>query len=150
LRTAEALQALSGLSSLRFEAILEGDEIAKQGVQCKRKGDPAGIAISLHIYGNRSIAQEVGRRLSKAQIYLQHPSHIESHIEYDNPHYLKIPGRPTRTPLPSFIPAIQPKPLHPQRLDIADILGTLDQDQGLQSVNPNWRIRTKLLEYAPF
>lgn len=149
LRTAKVLQALSDLPSLRFEAVLEGDEIAKQGEHWKRKGNTAGIPVCVLIHGNKSMAQAVGRRLSKARIYLQHPNHLESHIEYDNPHYLKLPGRPSKNPVPPSIPIIQAKTLNLQGLEITDILENLGQDQGLQSVNGNWRIRTELLEYAP-
>ena len=145
-RSTKALQTLSDLSPIRLEAVFVGNDIISLGGQLPPKRATKSIPLYLNVYGSRQILEEVGKRLSKAHAYLQHPSFLESHITYENPHYFAVPGRPTVDQNASSEWRDQPTQSQHQGLDIINILETLDQDQGLQSEKTNPRIRTPLLE----
>ena len=142
-RTGEALQGLSHLSSIRVEAVLVGKGIATQN----RRGRIAleTIPFQINIYGCSNDVEIVGKVLSKARIYLQHPHHPLSHAFYMNPHYLEIPHRPTKEPiLPRSLS--EADKLHSQVWDVTKIIDSIGQDQGLETENTSLKISTPLLE----
>jgi len=62
----------------------------------KACGDRAGdisFLIDFNIYGLRSTKHEVGKLLSRRKLCLQQPLHLDSVIEYDNPHYFTRVGQ---------------------------------------------------------
>lgn len=146
--TTKALQALSDLSLLRFEAILVHGDLSKHSEQWESTKKEAGISVSINIYGPRDTAAEVGRRLSKAKTYLQHPRHLDSHIEYDNPHYFALPGRPMRSSLSSSAVLLQKNIEQLRIVDVAQVLEDPEHDKGLLHQIADCHIRTSLLEYV--
>lgn len=48
------------------------------------------ISIYLNLYGPPSISAQVGKTLSKADLFLQHPILLEKNVKYENPHYLNV------------------------------------------------------------
>jgi len=145
--TTKALRALSDLHPLRFEAILINGDLSKSSEQWKTTKE-VGISVSIEIYGPRKIAAEIGRRLSKANTYLQHPRHLDRYIEYDNPHYFALPGRPANG-VPIFSGVSRQEEVEQfQTVDIAQVLEDPEHDQGLLHQNADRHIRTPLLEYV--
>ena len=143
--TTRALQALAGLNSLRLQAILVGEEPKRPGQW--KKGKKAIIPVSINIYGSKKSMQEVGKRLSKAHIYLQHPICLDD-VQYSNPHYFVLPGTDQQhdSPLPS---SVGQGVRNPEIVDIDRLFEVVDHTQGLQVWNEDWQIRTPLLEYSP-
>ncbi|KAH6876382.1 SNF2 family N-terminal domain-containing protein [Thelonectria olida] len=74
--------------------------IAPQSSKEKEKGKASRLpdpqcSLRVVVYGTMGERSEVGRLLSDAGLYLQHPSPEEvelEHVEYFNPHYLLRPG----------------------------------------------------------
>jgi SWI/SNF-related matrix-associated actin-dependent regulator of chromatin subfamily A3 len=58
------------------------------------------MPVDIVIYGSPEIRKGVGRLLSAARIYLQHPCHQDPNTEYDNPHFLNLTDLSTMSTLP--------------------------------------------------
>lgn len=146
-RTTKILWGLSDLTPIRYEAFFAGHDLGKPKQQWKRKGNTIGITVSINIYGLREIANDVGRRLSKAGIYLQHPYYLDKNFEYDNPHYFKLPGRQAKEFTVCDSSPTRGAMRQPQVVNIVKIFESLDQGHGLQNQNVDSRIKTPLLWY---
>ncbi|KAF4535902.1 P-loop containing nucleoside triphosphate hydrolase [Lasiodiplodia theobromae] len=48
------------------------------------------ISIYLNLYGPPNISAQVGKTMSKAGLFLQHPILLEKDVKYENPHYLNV------------------------------------------------------------
>ena len=141
--TTKALQALVGLASLRLQAIVE-DGYLKRPAQQWKKGKGIIIPVSVNIYGSKEIMQDVGKRLSKASIYLQHPLHLDN-VHYRNPHYFVLPGKDQEHE--SYHPSsLEQEVEHPEVLDIGRLFEAIDHTQNLQVWSADRQIRTPLLE----
>lgn len=110
------------------------------------------VPLLLVLYGGRGRAQVIGRSLSNARIYLQHPISIESDIPYENPHYYqatttaKLIGSINATNIAQ--PVVQTA-LPPQSI-IEEVFQTLEREKPLLQVEPDIRVHTKLLPYVKF
>ncbi|KAK2792535.1 hypothetical protein FQN51_001653 [Onygenales sp. PD_10] len=82
--TTMTLQSLEDLESPRFQAVTQRQTDAKRRSNI--------IEISVNIYGRMKHIWEVGLRLRGMKRHLQHPDRIDPGLEYDNPHFLKLPG----------------------------------------------------------
>ena len=141
--TTRALQTLGGLALLRFQAILE-DGYLKGPAQRWKKGKRTIIPVSINIYGSKELVQDVGKRLSKAHIYLQHPLHRDN-VQYCNPHYFVLPGKDQE--YESYHPSPSEQDVQsPGVVNIDRLFEVIDHTQGLQVWNADWQIRTPLLE----
>jgi hypothetical protein len=103
--------------------------------------------VDINVYGFKDVAQIVGKRLSKAPIYLQHPHRLDDNIEYDNPHYFRAPGQPTPRPgtVMTMICPEKPMQLASRSPDISTVFDSLTRHRFLQQVKEDSRIRTPLL-----
>jgi SWI/SNF-related matrix-associated actin-dependent regulator of chromatin subfamily A3 len=146
-RTTGIFQRLSDLAMIRFEALLDSNDAGKTGKQWKKKGETIGFVISVNIYGSRNIAQEVGKRLSKAGAFLQHPCHLDKGIEYDNPHFFKLPNRKTIAPPVCMVSQCRQASSEAQAPQVSRILDSLDHGAALQDINAGAMVRSKLLRY---
>ena len=145
-RTAAALQTLRDFSSIRLEAVFVGGDSNKPAQQHK-KGKKVIFSISIDVFGPEKIIQAVGKRLSKAHTYLQHPINLDSGIPYSNPHYYAIPGVRNETNLyvsPVSATEHQQAPI----LDIAKVFEEVDHTRRLLSQNVDGHVKTPLLEYG--
>lgn len=116
------------------------------------------IAVSINIYGDSSIQNQVGTSLSSAQLYLQHPDFLETGCEYDNPHFVSIPG--VRPSLASSSPdkkksratsKFSPEPESDQnnfQNEIAVVFNSLTRAKCLKRLEADMRIKTPLLRYV--
>ncbi|KAK2745993.1 hypothetical protein FQN55_005815 [Onygenales sp. PD_40] len=82
--TTMTLQSLEDLGSPRFQAVTQKQTDAKRRSNI--------IEISVNIYGRMKHIWEVGLRLRGMKRHLQHPDRIDPGLEYDNPHFLRLPG----------------------------------------------------------
>lgn len=50
----------------------------------------AAIRVDIHVYGLGNLRNQIGRQLSKGNLFLQHPDMCRPGIRYDNPHILRF------------------------------------------------------------
>lgn len=50
----------------------------------------AAIRVNIHVYGLENLRDQIGRQLSKGNLFLQHPDMCRPGIRYDNPHILRF------------------------------------------------------------
>lgn len=141
--TTRALQALADISSLRLQAVLDGEEPNCPGHQ-RGKGKDSIMPVSINIYGGKEVMQEVGKRLAKVHIYLQHPIYLDK-VQYSNPHYFVLPG--TDQEHDSYLPPPGQGVRKSEVVDIDRLFEELDHTQGLHIWNADSQIRTPLLEH---
>lgn len=90
-RITKALDSIIDLPSVQLEALV--DLVALRETMCRAiKASDATIRVNINVYGTREARKEVGDRLSRSKIYLQHPDQIRGASIYDNPHVLQLPG----------------------------------------------------------
>ena len=146
-RTTVALRLLQDLPSIRLEAIFS-DGYCDRPDQLHRKGNKTVFPISINIYGSEKVAQEMGRRLSKAHTYLQHPIRSDSEIPYNNPHYYALPG--AREADAYSAPYSETQDLQAPVVDMTKLFEELEHTRRLPSWNADCHLRTPLLEYGSF
>lgn len=146
-RTTVALRTVQDLPSIRLEAIFS-DGYCDRPDQLHRKGNKTIFSISINIYGSEKVAQETGRRLSKAHTYLQHPLCSNSDISYDNPHYYAVPG--AREAEAYSAPYSEREDQQAPAIDMTKLFEELEHTRRLPSWNVNCHLRTPLLEYGSF
>ena len=146
-RTTVALRLLQDLPSIRLEAVF-GDGYCDRADQLRRKGNKTIFPISINIYGSKEIAQESGRKLSKAHTYLQHPIRSDIDIPYQNPHYYAIPG--AREADPYSAPYPEREDQQAPVVNMTKLFEELENTRTLPSWNVDCHLRTPLLEYGSF
>jgi SWI/SNF-related matrix-associated actin-dependent regulator of chromatin subfamily A3 len=93
-RTTKALDGIIDLPSVQLEALV--DLVALRETMCRAiRASDATIRVNINVYGTREARKEVGDRLSRSKIYLQHPDQIRGVSIYDNPHVLQLPRMET-------------------------------------------------------
>ena len=147
-RTAAALQTLQDLPSIRLEAVL-GIGNSDRPYPQRTKGKKTIFSISIDLYGSEEIAQEVGKRLSKARIYLQHPVCLKSDVLYKNPHYYAIPGVQEAS-LSHIAPSAEREEQETPSVDIAKVFEEIEHTRQLASQDADSHIITPLLQYGSF
>lgn len=129
LRLSEALRALG--DDVRCYPFVTTKEWSLK-VSHFKNNSKTQISIYLNLYGPSSISAQVGKSLSKAGLFLQHPILLESNVKYENPHYLKISSlRYSRSALPTPPLESPTKTLKDPDL-ITSVLDDLDQQIHLQ------------------
>ena len=138
---------MQDLPSIRLEAIFS-DGYCDGPDQLHRKGNKRIFSISINVYGSEKVAQETGRRLSKAHTYLQHPICSNSNTPYDNPHYYAIPG--AREVEVYSAPYSEREDQQAPAIDMTKLFEELEHNRRLPSWNVNCHLKTSLLEYGSF
>ena len=149
-KTTEILRSLSDLEGLRFEAILESEMMDRPGQRWMKKGEVLGITVSINVYGPSSISNDVGKSLSNAGVYLQHPSSLDEHIEYNNPHYFQLPNRHTKWRTNAYSHQEPKASRRPKEVNIAEVFQSIGSGHDLQSINVTAQIKTPLLRLDSF
>lgn len=119
-RSITQLAALEALPFVRFEAAIDTGTVSKRRKVSSSKPEP--LNLSINIFGPKSTADDVGRRLSKASAFLQHPKTVPVGIEYYNPQFLVFPE--DDTDMKNFI-GITNTPAWAQRIKISDEVGDI-------------------------
>jgi SWI/SNF-related matrix-associated actin-dependent regulator of chromatin subfamily A3 len=97
--TSKILRDLSSFDSCRTQVFIgESSRISLHGAR-KDAGKERFMQVDIVIYGSPEIRKSVGRLLSAARIYLQHPCHQDPNTEYDNPHFLDLTDLSTTSTL---------------------------------------------------
>ena len=127
------LRDIEDLGGIRYEAFVTAEDFTVSITAWKRKGKAVDFPLEIVLYGSLQIRDDIGKRLSDAEIYLQHPRCCSNEAEYDNPHYLKI-GRVRRPALQLLSPSLTPLGT-PERLalniEFNGLLDCLDQQENL-------------------
>lgn len=145
-RTTKPLRALLKLKLIRFQAFPAVDGSTREELIWKRKGKVMGITVNIYVYGCRDIYDRAGKILSGSGIYLQHPDHLEENIEYDNPHFLKLPGQRILTRNGFQMTHHSGGGLNDSLdVDINNILDMLKRPKCLYLAHIDSRVRTSLL-----
>ncbi|KAH8812889.1 SNF2 family N-terminal domain-containing protein [Xylogone sp. PMI_703] len=115
------------------------------------------VAVNINIYGDSSIYDEVGRNLSSAKLYLQHPDILGTGYEYNNPHVVSIPNvlpNLTNSSLEkknsrpgSELPTEPESTLNDFQNEIAVVFSSLTRASYLKRVEADIRIKTPLLSH---
>ncbi|KAI9778366.1 MAG: hypothetical protein M1839_008154 [Geoglossum umbratile] len=145
-KTSHALRALNDLDSIHYEVYVAPNEWAENILSFKNIGKAACITVELNIFGPVGKSHAVGKVLSKAGIYLQHPRLLDGHIQYENPHFITFPHlslSSSRLLTPSLTPDSEISPLS---TDISSVLDSLDQRGHLRRVDIDARITSTLLK----
>jgi len=115
-------------------------------------------SVRIVVYGVRSEGISVGRLLSNAGLYFQHPSTTElyRHVDYWNPHYLLRPGSQmpklgslsVSSNVNNVTTTESIDEVHKSRF--MQIFNTANGSSGLQHLTPSPRLKTKLKELVSF
>jgi hypothetical protein len=143
--TSETLQDISDLSPVSFQAVLTSNDITKYRSQFTRSGEATGFGVSLNIFGPRKHASLIGKALSKRGTFLQLPYLLPEGIEYENPHYFKVPsGKPAALPKSSTVETYS----QTTETEMSSILNSLDHRMELQRMNADASVLTVLMRYC--
>lgn len=139
--TARALSAVAEISGCEVDLFLSGTEFRSLRNNFK-SGKRIQFAILAQFCGPPQAADEVGRILSKARLYLQDPiPHRQGVSRYDNPHRLNFgDSADTITPRPDAHSLLND---HEQEFET--ILRNLDHNAELTSETPTSAIVTAKL-----
>lgn len=154
----KALLLLFNSSRARMQAlIITPFKFASDLGRRKRpSGSTQKLDIVINIYGIQAHTTLVGRFLSEAGIFLQHPKFPEPGHMYKNPHFLSRPGALvlfTESTLTGGITAVKAteKCLETEPLanttDLSKIFDGLWEASTLGEHNGDWRLLTPLLRY---
>jgi SWI/SNF-related matrix-associated actin-dependent regulator of chromatin subfamily A3 len=136
--TSKVLQDLSSFDSCRTQVFVgEGSRIFLHGAP-KDVGKERFMPVDIVIYGSPEIRKSVGRLLSAARIYLQHPCHQDPNTEYDNPHYLDLTDLSTTSTLPRRISGSHTP------LDVSETPTTSSGEPGEGNITIGDALQTKL------
>jgi SWI/SNF-related matrix-associated actin-dependent regulator of chromatin subfamily A3 len=162
--TSGTLQSIIDLPDYYFKAYIlveHWSDLVERGTNPNRA---MYISVDVVLYGLEEIRDTVGKLLSTARAYLQHPCYQESGTFYDNPHFLKLtdllhPSQPAGPALPKIhLPQINPVLLPATetsadrdsesaqvRRKIATVFNTLTRSKHLKRLEADIRINTPLL-----
>ena len=88
-KVCQDIKALLAGRDLRLQAYVSREEWTHTGQQWEREKAAAVVNFDLNIYGSRKDANDVGKILSSAMLFLQRPLYgIGGNVVYYNPHYL--------------------------------------------------------------
>lgn len=148
-KTSNALPVLDQIEAIRYDVYALADSW-RQGIQ--RAKDTSSIALmdlELMISGPTAQSQIVGRVLSKAGLYLQHPRFLPDDMPYDNPHYIRFSGYPDQLPeFDASSTTFKAEDIKSQALAIDSIFENLDQREHLKAVHIDRKfVTTELQRY---
>jgi SWI/SNF-related matrix-associated actin-dependent regulator of chromatin subfamily A3 len=148
-KTTNVLWAVEELRDVRYEVFVGVETFSTGIITWAKKGRAVDFSVEIVIYGNRQLGDQVGRILSDAEIYLQHPRCCDDYTKYNNQHYVKFKVRkPDLQPLAHSLT----RPNTPEQLapafQIGTMLNCLDQQGNLSDGEIDRRIKTSLLRYT--
>ena len=105
--------------------------------------------LELTISGPTRKGQDVGKVLSKAGLYLQHPRFLPDDMPYDNPHYIRFSGYADQSPeFHASSTTLKLEDIKPQALAIDSVFENLDQRGHLKAIHIDKKfVTTELQRY---
>jgi SWI/SNF-related matrix-associated actin-dependent regulator of chromatin subfamily A3 len=143
--------ALAGLSEQRFEIQFEvfaNIRAVRETISKVTKEKDAIVRVQINVYGNPSVAEKIGRELSKANIYLQCPDYIPAGVSYDNPHILKLQSFQATEPTPqqqTNQQSTETESAKDLKQVISDVYSSLTRNNNLEGLEGDERLETQLL-----
>lgn len=144
----QALNNITGQQYMLDFEVFAPVRAIRETISRATKEKDAIVRVQISIYALPSIAQDVGRELSKMKIYLQRPDYIRGGAAYDNPHELKLVHRPSS----GIDPMIQAEDISSEKVasetlkqTIADVYSSLTRDKNLKGLEGDERLKTRLL-----
>lgn len=134
-------------ASIRYEGLMDIVEWQETMQAWKKTGKAGNLTVDINVYGPLEDFEKVGRALSKARLYLQHPHHSTEGALYKNPHYLTFSNAPNlNLDVPTVaVSSTQGVPSVPQ-YSVSYALEDLHQREYLRQIEVDQRIRTPLLK----
>jgi SWI/SNF-related matrix-associated actin-dependent regulator of chromatin subfamily A3 len=147
-RTTKALDSIIDLPSVQLEVLV--DLVALRETMCRAiKASDATIRVNINVYGTREARKEVGDRLSRSKIYLQHPDQKRGASIYDNPHVLQLPGMEalSQSLKPDGVVESAPKADKAEQFKnaVSNVYASLKRSSHLNRMVGDNRLRTPLL-----
>jgi SWI/SNF-related matrix-associated actin-dependent regulator of chromatin subfamily A3 len=144
----KALDRIIDLPSVQFEALV--DLVALHETMCRAlRASDATIRVNINVYGMRETRKEVGDRLSRDKVYLQHPDQRRAASIYDNPHVLQLPGMKilNQNPKPDGVVESASKADEAEQFKnaVSNVFASLKRSSHLKRVVGDNRLRTTLL-----
>ena len=142
-KTGDGLRKLESLASVRYDAYVTVGEWLEHVRIWRADGKRTNLTIKVNVYGFTCDVDIVGKELSKASIYLQHPDHHDKQVKYDNPHFFKLPQ--------IEMPDLESSAATPSEIDFVDlhsVLETLDRNDSLKQAAIDHRVKTTLLPWV--
>ncbi|KAI9779018.1 MAG: hypothetical protein M1816_003778 [Peltula sp. TS41687] len=142
------LRCLRESASIRYEGFVDVAGWREQIQAWKRTGNAGILLADINVYGPQKDSEKVGRVLSKARLYLQHPHCSNDGVIYNNPHYLscsKTPG--LELDVPTAVTASVQGSLSRPQYSVTYALEDLDQQGDLPHVEVDGRVTTPLLTH---
>ena len=164
--TGQALRNVKDLFSTRFQAYSTAKDWDALLAREPKHDTKTIFRVDIVIYGSEEVRETVGKRLSSARIYLQHPCFQESDTEYDNPHFLRLERVPNLIASSDsfsdgFVPVdlqkqpnvafsenastLEQLPRNQVHRKIAGVLDSLTRSKNLKRLVGDIKILTKLL-----
>jgi hypothetical protein len=152
-KTTHVLWAIEELGHVRYQVFVGVETFSTSIITWANKGQAVNFLMEIIIYGSKQIRDQIGRKLSDAEIYLQHPRCCSDHAKYDNPHYLEF----KHSQKPDLPQQLCHSLTHPNNLgqsapnlQLSALLNSLDQHEKLCDGEIDGRIKTSLLRYPLF
>jgi SWI/SNF-related matrix-associated actin-dependent regulator of chromatin subfamily A3 len=163
--TSKVLQEFSAIQGCFFKSYI-ADENMDEFLNNREKTDRKFYSvIDIVLYGPSEARDRVGKLLSIARTYLQHPCYQEANTSYDNPHVLKFtnldttprtfqtstPPRPSTQIDSEMVDAdeihLEEESSHSQvQRKVATVFDSLTRSKNLKRIEGDIRIKTPLLQ----
>jgi SWI/SNF-related matrix-associated actin-dependent regulator of chromatin subfamily A3 len=162
--TSKILQGVSTLEKCYFKAYLAGEDSDGFIQDTSQTYKKLYISVDIVLYGPKETRDVVGKLLSTARTYLQHPCYQEAGSSYDNPHFLKFEQEsPPVDPSLNSAPPITRAQVDSEVLTnvaiqakegsahfqvghkVAKVFNSLTRSKNLKRIEADTRIRTPLL-----
>ena len=149
---ANVLGELSEVCAVTFTVCVPGipSMIKRETTSTSR---PSKVSITL--YGFREDSDSVGKILSDASVFLQHPECYDNSVPYENPHYLTRPGNSFSVPESALPTVSQPKPStilsdhDPLKIQVLEVFDSAQGPRVYHQAAESPRLRTPLKRQAP-
>ena len=148
-KTSNALQVLDQMDAIQYDIYALAASWKQSLQHAKDTGGIALMDLELTISGPMAKSQVVGRVLSKAGLYLQHPRFLSHDMPYDNPHYIRFSDYTDQPPeFHASSTTLKLEDIKPQALAIDSVFENLDQRGHLKAIHIDKKfVTTELQRY---
>jgi SWI/SNF-related matrix-associated actin-dependent regulator of chromatin subfamily A3 len=137
-RISDALRALDELGAIQYEVYATGGNWTESIERARNTNAAVAVDVELVISGPSSKGESVGKILSKAALYLQHPRFLPNSMRYDNPHYISFSEIEEETPqFQNSSVTMRAEQGDSRTVDISTILQGLNETSYLEEIEMN-------------
>ena len=152
-----ALKHLFDRSGVEFEALV-GLGLLEDTINRSGKASDAAMRVNINVYGPESDRDDIGKRLSSANLFLQDPDQCRAGLAYINPHIMQFSEieeseeevEPDMEP--SIVEPPEPEPPEDEEFQevVAGVFNSLQRGHGLQRIQDNERVKIGLFPCVVF